>query len=427
MTIEIKAVSIIGLGYVGLPLAIHLSNTDLQVIGFDINQKKIDALNKYVDPTEQYDEELLRAAKVVYTSDPSEIGKSDAVIIAVPTPITKDNKPDLRLIEAACVTVGQHIKKNTVVVLESTVYPGVTEEVCVPILEKESGMTWKKDFFVGYSPERINPGDTEHTLDKVVKVVAGDTAETTKALAKMYKKACHAGVYEAPSIQVAEAEKVVENIQRDMNIAIMNELSNIFTILNIDTHEVLKAAGTKWNFHNYFPGLVGGHCIGVDPCYLIERSREKGYDPKLIAAGRALNESMASTIAKKFLSTLSDPKHSKVLVLGLTFKEDVGDIRNSKSKKVIDELLQAGVEVVAHDPVASASEVEHELGLVNEPLEGGGEFDGIIYLVAHKKLRSLSLETLKAMCKKEQSLLFDLKRVFIKEDAKKAGFNYLHF
>jgi UDP-N-acetyl-D-galactosamine dehydrogenase len=305
------------------------------------------------------------------------------------------------------------------------VYPGVTEEVCIPILEKESGLRCGVDFKVGYSPERINPGDHEHTLETVIKVVSGQDAEALSSISEMYRKICTAGVYQAPSIQVAEAEKVVENIQRDLNIALVNELALIFDKLGIDTLEVLQAAETKWNFHRYRPGLVGGHCIGVDPMYLIHRARQFGYEPAYIYAGRKLNESMAGIVAQKVLEKIAQPSQARVLVMGLSFKENVADYRNSKSADVITALQKSGVTVMAHDPFIDADTMQREFGVSQVAWEAIGELDAIIHLLANQTYQHIRISELRQKCRGAQPALFDLKRVYARSDAQAAGFEYL--
>ncbi|OGY46993.1 MAG: UDP-N-acetyl-D-galactosamine dehydrogenase [Candidatus Buchananbacteria bacterium RIFCSPHIGHO2_01_FULL_47_11b] len=424
-TVEVK-ICVVGLGYVGLPLAVEFAKTKVApVIGFDINQEKIALLRSGIDPTHEVGDEAVKQAKIEYTDDPTAIKKANFIIVAVPTPITDDNQPDLSLVESASQLVGENILAGTTIVFESTVYPGVTEEICVPIIQRASGLVTGRDFKVGYSPERVNPGDREHTINRIIKVVSGQDAETLDLVAATYQLVCQAGVHRAPSIKTAEAAKVIENIQRDLNIALMNELSQIFSRLGIDTKAVLDAASTKWNFHRYHPGLVGGHCIGVDPYYLTFKAQQLGYEPKVILAGRGINDSMARTVAKQVISALSEPKQSRVLVLGLTFKENVNDYRNSKAKDVIDELRSAGVEVIASDPLADDGQVEALFGVANTAVDVATDLDGIIYLVPHQQFATLTLAELKKKCRNSKPVLFDLRWQFAPKDAHHHGFVYL--
>src|SRR3954462_6691737 len=364
---RIGTVCVVGLGYVGLPVAVAFGKERL-TIGYDLSARKIHQLKQYNDPTgEVSSDELRRAHMLSVTDDPEQIRQADYIIIAVPTPVNDAHQPDFSPLESASTTVGKYMKAGAIVVYESTVYPGATEEVCVPILERCSGMRWKQDFHVGYSPERINPGDKEHTFTKILKVVSGDDAETSQKVADLYASVLKAGVYRASSIKVAEAAKVIENTQRDLNIAFVNELSIIFDKLGIDTNEVLAAAGTKWNFLKFRPGLVGGHCIGVDPYYLTHKAELVGYHPEVILAGRRINDSMGSHIARKTVQQMihagRNIKGARVNVLGLTFKEDCPDIRNSKVMDVVRERREFGIDVHVHDPAADAEAVLHEYDL----------------------------------------------------------------
>ncbi len=425
MNLENVKICVVGLGYVGLPLAIEFAKTNLApVIGFDINQEKISKLKAGIDPTNEVGNQIVKEAKIDYTNNPAEIKKANFIIIAVPTPVTADKKPDLSLVEGASELVGQNLSKDSIIVYESTVYPGVTEEICLPILAKESGLKGGKDFKIGYSPERINPGDKQHTIDKVVKVVSGQDQDSLEFIAQVYSLVCKAGVHQAPTIKTAEAAKVIENIQRDLNIALMNELSLIFERLSINTQDVLEAAGTKWNFHKYHPGLVGGHCIGIDPYYLTFRAQQLDYQPEVILAGRHLNDSMANIVAKKVLAELSDPAQAKILVMGLTFKENVNDFRNSKAKEVIQTLKGAGAEVLAVDPLATDSEIEKIFGVKNSKWEEISGIDAIIYLIPHQEFKKLGLNDLKNKCK-DKAVLFDLRWVYKRKDAEERGFKYL--
>ncbi|WP_079419821.1 nucleotide sugar dehydrogenase [Thiomonas intermedia] len=389
-------VAVVGLGYVGLPLAVEFGKK-YRTIGFDLSVEKIAAYCKHVDPTGEVSQENLRQATLLEpTTDASKLKEADFVIVAVPTPVDEAHNPDFSPLVGASTSVGKYLKPGAIVVYESTVYPGATEEICVPILEKQSGLKWKKDFFVGYSPERINPGDKEHTLTRIVKVVSGDTAETLDTVAEVYSAVITAGVHRAQSIKVAEAAKVIENTQRDLNIALMNELSLIFHRIGIDTLEVLKAAGTKWNFLPFRPGLVGGHCIGVDPYYLTHKADMLGYHPQVILAGRRINDGMGKYIAEQTIKQMSQAglpiKGSDVIVLGLTFKEDCPDLRNSKVIDVIRELASYGVNVLVHDPIADAGEAMHEYGVQLTPWAELPRAQAVVAAVAHQAYQEMSVQ-----------------------------------
>jgi UDP-N-acetyl-D-glucosamine/UDP-N-acetyl-D-galactosamine dehydrogenase len=391
-----NTVAVIGLGYVGLPLVVEFGK-HLRTIGFDIAQNKVDACNAGKDPSRELPDEALAAARhAIYTSDPALLGEADMLIVAVPTPVDEAHIPDFRPLIGASTSVGRHMKKGATVVYESTVYPGATEEVCIPVLERESGFKWKQDFFVGYSPERINPGDREHTLTKILKIVSGDTPETLAKVAALYERIVEPGVHRASSIKAAEAAKVIENTQRDLNIALMNELAIIFDRIGLDTSEVLEAAGTKWNFLKFKPGLVGGHCIGVDPYYLTHKADMLGYHPQVILAGRRINDGMGKFIAeqtiKQMIASGSYVKGAKVNVLGLTFKENCGDLRNSKVIDIINELKSYGVEVSVTDPQAESEEAVHEYGVPLTPWDELPRADAIVAAVAHREFMSLTLE-----------------------------------
>jgi UDP-N-acetyl-D-galactosamine dehydrogenase len=377
------------LGYVGLPLAIEFGKR-FDTIGFDLSGDKIAAYRQGYDPTgEVLGSDFEAAARLALTTDPAQLARADYLIVAVPTPIDAAHQPDLGPLISASRTVGEHMRPGAVVVFESTVYPGATEDVCVPLLEQHSGLEWKKDFHVGYSPERINPGDKEHTLTRIIKVVSGDDADTLDKVAELYGSIIEAGVHRATHIKVAEAAKVIENTQRDLNIALMNELAIIFGKLGIDTAEVLEAAGTKWNFLPFRPGLVGGHCIGVDPYYLTHKADRLGYHPQVILAGRRINDGMGKYIAeqtvKAMIGNCSHVKGARVNVLGLTFKEDCPDLRNSRVIDVIEELLSYGVEVHVHDPVADADEAYHEYGIRLTPWDELPRAEAIVVAVAHQQ------------------------------------------
>ena len=391
-------IAVVGLGYVGLPLAVEFGKK-YRTIGLDLSQEKIDAYRRHVDPTGEVSTEELKAATQLYpTTDAAALKEADFVVVAVPTPVDEAHIPDFSPLVGASTAVGKNLKPGAIVVYESTVYPGATEEVCIPLLEKHSGLKWKSDFFVGYSPERINPADKVHTLTTITKVVSGDTPATLDKVAEVYGSVITAGVYRASSIKVAEAAKVIENTQRDLNIALVNELSLIFHRIGIDTLEVLQAAGTKWNFLPFRPGLVGGHCIGVDPYYLTHKAETLGYHPQVILAGRRINDGMGAYIAQqtvKELIRLGQPvKGAHVTVLGLTFKENCPDLRNSKVIDVIRELESFGVTVHVHDPVAEPAEARHEYGVDLVSWEHLPKANAIVAAVAHQDLVAKSLDAL---------------------------------
>jgi UDP-N-acetyl-D-galactosamine dehydrogenase len=384
-----SVVAVVGLGYVGLPLAVEFGKK-MKTVGFDLSQAKIESYRKFNDPTGEVSSADLRAASALtVTADPAELAAADFIIVAVPTPVDEAHQPDLTPLVGASEAVGRHMKRGATVVYESTVYPGATEEVCIPVLEKSSGMRWMQDFHVGYSPERINPGDREHTLTKILKVVSGDDAQTLEKIAALYESVVTAGVHKASSIKVAEAAKVIENTQRDLNIALMNELAILFDRIGIDTLEVLQAAGTKWNFLPFRPGLVGGHCIGVDPYYLTHKADKVGYHPQVILAGRRINDGMGKFIAEQTVKHMirngSPIKGAKVNVLGLTFKENCPDIRNTRVIDVIHELRTYGIEVHVHDPVSDAAEARHEYGLELETWDSLPRASALVVAVAHRE------------------------------------------
>ena len=383
-------VAVIGLGYVGLPLAVNFGKK-YPTVGFDMSDDKERAYRACYDPTGEVSTDDLKAATLLQaTTNPEEIAKADFIVVAVPTPIDDAHQPDFRPLVSASELIGRYMKRGATVVYESTVYPGATEEICIPVLEKCSGMKWKHDFFVGYSPERINPGDKEHTLTKIVKVVSGDTPETLNTVAHMYSSVVTAGVHRASSIKVAEAAKVIENTQRDLNIALVNELSLIFHRVGIDTDEVLQAAGTKWNFLPFRPGLVGGHCIGVDPYYLTHKAEMLGYHPQVILAGRRINDCMGKYIAEQTVKQMTlaghGVKHADVIVLGLTFKEDCPDLRNSKVIDIVRELQSYGATVHIHDPIANEEQAMHEYGVKLASWAELPRACAIVSAVAHRSL-----------------------------------------
>ena len=417
-------ICVVGLGYVGLPLAVEFAKY-YTVAGFDVNKEKIEELKKGMDRTNEVSKKSLLKADLILTADPQDIKESDFIIVAVPTPIDDSKKPDLKYVKGASKFVGQNLRKDAIVVYESTVYPGVTEEICLPILEKESGLKCGTDFKIGYSPERINPGDKEHTVDKIIKIVSGMDEESSEIIAKVYSKAIKAGVFKAKNIKTAEAAKVIENIQRDLNIALVNELSLIFNRMDIDTRDVLEAAGTKWNFHKYTPGLVGGHCIGVDPYYLTFKAAELGYDPKVILAGRSVNEYMAKHVVETIVIELKKAgkkaKDSKVLIMGLTFKENVPDTRNSKVTDIIKYLKENKIEVIAYDPLVDDIEKSFEIPSTN--FESMNKVDCVIVFSPHKVFESITLDNLKQKIN-SNPILFDIKGFYNKEEATKKGFVY---
>jgi UDP-N-acetyl-D-galactosamine dehydrogenase len=416
--------AVIGLGYVGLPLVVEFGK-QMRTIGFDIAQHKVDACLRGTDPSRELgDDEMALARHAVYTSDPALLGEADVIIVAVPTPVDQAHSPDFRPLVGASASAGRHLKKGAIVVYESTVYPGATEEVCIPVLEKESGLKWKQGFFVGYSPERINPGDREHTLTKILKIVSGDTPETLDKVAKLYERIIVPGVHRASSIKAAEAAKVIENTQRDLNIALMNELAIIFDKIGLDTTEVLEAAGTKWNFLKFKPGLVGGHCIGVDPYYLTHKADMLGYHPQVILAGRRINDGMGKFVAeqtiKQMIASGSYVKGARVNVLGLTFKENCGDLRNSKVIDIIHELESYGVDVFVSDPQADPEEAMHEYGVRLIPFDDLPRADAIVAAVAHREFGELAMEDL---CRKlvKGGAFIDVKAAFDPRELRSAG------
>ena len=391
-------IAVIGLGYVGLPLAVEFGKK-FETYGLDLSAEKVAAYKNFIDPTGEMSTEELKASKHLhYSTDPASIASANFIVVAVPTPVDNVNNPDFTPLVKSSETVGRHIKPGTIVVYESTVYPGATEEICIPIIERLSGLKWKKDFFVGYSPERINPGDKERTLTKIVKVVSGDTPETLKKVAEVYGSIITAGVYSASSIKVAEAAKVIENTQRDLNIALMNELAVIFEKIGIDTLEVLIAAGTKWNFLPFRPGLVGGHCIGVDPYYLTHKAAQVGYHPEVILAGRRINDGMGKFVAEQTVKNMIAQnfpiKGANVIVLGMTFKENCRDIRNSKVIDVVRELQSFGCTVHAHDPVADSGECHHEYGIALTPWDKLPKAEAIVAAVSHQEYLGMGIQKL---------------------------------
>jgi len=418
-------IAIVGLGYVGLPLAVEFGKK-VPTLGLDLSTEKVEAYRRHIDPTGEVSKQDLQAAiQLQCHTDPAVLQEADFIIIAVPTPLGVAHQPDLTPLIKSSETVGKQMKRGTIVVYESTVYPGATEEVCIPILEKHSGLKWKQDFWVGYSGERINPGDTERTVTKIVKVVSGDTASTLDKVAEVYDSIITAGVYKVSSIKVAEAAKVIENTQRDLNIALMNELAIIFDFVGIDTLEVLKAAGTKWNFLSFRPGLVGGHCIGVDPYYLSHKAEILGYHPQVILAGRRINNGMAAYVAQQTIKQMIDNgtniKGAKVIVLGLTFKENCSDLRNSQAADVVKELQDFGCEVHVHDPQAEPEQALHEYGIT---LSEWGQLpqnaDAIVAAVSHAEYTTQPVTNLLALLK-PGCVFIDIKSAYSPEAITAAG------
>ncbi len=407
-----QRIAVVGLGYVGLPVAVAFGKLG-PVIGFDVNKAKIEALRRGEDRTGEVSKADLRNARITFTDDPSTLKTADFIIVAVPTPIDAALQPDLTALMRASELIGSHLKTGAVVVYESTVYPGATEEICGPILERCSGLRCGKDFKLGYSPERINPGDKERTFERVVKVVAGMDADTLEVVAQTYARAVKAGVHRAPSIKVAEAAKVIENTQRDLNIALMNELALIFHRLGIDTAAVLEAAGTKWNFLRFTPGLVGGHCIGVDPYYLTAKAESVGYNPQVILAGRRINNGMGVYVAEQTVKSLSrrgtPTAGARVAVLGLTFKEDVPDVRNSRVPDIVAELRQYGIDVMVHDPLVESADAEREYGIRLATWDSLGDLDGLVLAVPHRAYREMGRDALLRMLKANGGVVMDVK------------------
>jgi UDP-N-acetyl-D-glucosamine/UDP-N-acetyl-D-galactosamine dehydrogenase len=446
-----ESISVIGLGYVGMPLAISFAKR-VNVIGFDINEEKVNSYNQGIDVTNEVGNEALTETTALFTCDESKLKESKFHIVAVPTPINEDKTPDLRPVIGSSKTLGRNLTKGSIVVYESTVYPGVTEEICVPILEKESGLKCGVDFKVGYSPERINPGDKVHRLETIVKVVSGMDEESLDCIAKVYELVIDAGVHRAESIKVAEAAKVIENSQRDINIAFVNELSIIFNKMGIDTKAVLEAAGTKWNFLKFTPGLVGGHCIGVDPYYLTYKAEQIGYHSQVILSGRRINDSIGKYVAENTVKNLikndRPVKGANVAILGITFKENCPDVRNSKVIDIIDELKEYGINVLVNDPIADAKEVEEEYDVKLTKIEDINDVDAVIFAVGHEQYSSINLDcikelySIKSLCynsgqgledvaitlevdeDSDKLVLIDVKGIFTRKEAELKGYSY---
>lgn len=421
------SVVVVGLGYVGLPLAVRFAQF-FHTVGFDVSESKVKRLLSGVDDTGEVDPGLLSLPKLEITSRASDLSRGEILVVAVPTPVDKGKKPDLSPVLKACELIGTRMRKGAVIIFESTVYPGVTEELCGPALERASGMVCGRDFFLGYSPERVNPGDQQHTIERIVKVTSGQTPEVAELVAQLYETIIVAGVHRAPSIRTAEAAKVIENTQRDLNIALMNELAVIFERLGLDTRSVLEAASTKWNFLPFVPGLVGGHCIGVDPYYLTYIAEQCGYVPQVILAGRRINDSMGKYVADQTLKQMARMgkrlnTSPRILVLGLTFKENVPDLRNSKVVDIIHELRSLGLEVQVHDPLVTSQDARAEYGFDLCELEETDTFDVLVLAVSHDAYRRMGLQGLRALCG-EAPLLMDVKAMFHPEEAKEAGFTH---
>jgi len=423
-------IAITGMGYVGLPLAVAFAENGIYIIGFDINQEKINKYKNGEDPTNEIGKDrLAKISNIKYTADENDLKEADFHIVAVPTPVGKNNVPDLDPVTGASRTVGRNLKEGSIVVYESTVYPGVTEEVCVPILEEESDLVCGEEFKVGYSPERVNPGDKVNTVETIVKVVSGMDEESLEVIAEVYERIIKAGVHRAPSIKVAEASKIIENSQRDVNIAFMNELAMIFDKMDIDTQSVLEAAATKWNFLNFYPGLVGGHCIGVDPYYLTYRSEELGYISQLILNGRRINDQMSNFVAEKIVKKMIESNvkvnGAKVLVMGLTFKENVPDLRNSKVADLINRLEEYHVNVKATDPIADPEEAVREHGIELQEINNISDADAVVVAVNHDQYNEMELEEFKKFYNDEidRPVFIDIKSIFDKVEADKM-YNY---
>ncbi len=427
MNLDNKKIAIIGLGYVGLPLAVEFGKTR-STLGFDINDERIVQLKSFYDSTLEISEKFLKDASYLeFSSQHEDLDECQIYIVTVPTPIDEVNRPNLNPVEMASRTVAKYLKKGNIVIYESTVFPGCTEEICIPILEDISGLKLNQDFFCGYSPERINPGDKNNTLKNITKITSGSNKESSLAIDNLYKSIISAGTFRASSIKVAEAAKVIENTQRDLNIALTNELSLIFDRLDIDTLEVLEAAGSKWNFLPFRPGLVGGHCIGVDPYYLTHKAEQVGYHPQVILAGRKINDGMASytvrKLVQKMITNKIDISNSRVGVMGITFKENCPDTRNSKIFDVVDELVQWGIEVIIEDPWADNVEVQDLYGLSLGTLRQSDPVDALIVAVGHNQFRELSASTLRGLCKGKLPVIADVKSIYSKDTLESEGFS----
>ena len=422
-----EKLSLIGLGYVGMPIAVAFAKK-VDVIGFDLNRQKIDLYKNGIDPTHEVGDEAISKTTVDFTADETRLREAKFHIVAVPTPVNDDHTPDLRPVEGASAVLGRNLTKGSVVVFESTVYPGVTEDVCVPILERESGLKCGTDFKIGYSPERINPGDKVHRLETITKIVSGMDEETLDCVAKVYELVVEAGVYRAESIKVAEAAKVIENSQRDINIAFMNELSIIFNKMGIDTKAVLEAAGTKWNFLKFYPGLVGGHCIGVDPYYLTYKAEMLGYHSQVILAGRRINDDMGKYVAENCVKMLIKAdkavKGAKVAILGFTFKENCPDTRNTKVIDIVNELIEYGIDPIIADPQADAEEAKKLYGIEFVDIDSIRDMDAVVLAVAHREFSEISVERMNEFLGTEKKVLIDIKGLVDRKEFEDAGYWY---
>lgn len=422
-----ERLSVIGLGYVGMPIAVAFSNK-IEVIGFDINKKKIDLYLSGIDPTNEVGNEVIKTAEMLFTNDEQQIRNAKFHIVAVPTPINQDKTPDLNPVEQSSRILGRNLTKGSIVVYESTVYPGVTEDICIPILERESGLKNGVDFTVGYSPERINPGDKVHTLENIIKIVSGQDEETLDEIAKVYELVIKAGIHKASSIKVAEAAKVVENSQRDINIAFMNELAMVFDRMGIDTKEVVEAMNTKWNALGFTPGLVGGHCIGVDPYYFVYEAERLGYHSQIVLSGRKINDGMgrfvAENIVKKLIQSDIIVRKAKVSILGITFKENCPDTRNTKVFDIIQELRTYGIDPIVVDPYADIEEVKHEYGITLSKIDDIKNSDVLVFAVSHDEYKQLTHEQIQSFYKSHNKILIDVKSMFNLKELDKQGYNY---
>ncbi|QFT90857.1 UDP-N-acetyl-D-glucosamine 6-dehydrogenase [Bacillus sp. THAF10] len=425
-----EKISVVGLGYVGMPLAVAFAKK-VDVIGFDLNEKKIELYRSGIDPTNEVGNEVIKQTSVNFTSDETKLKKAKFHVVAVPTPINSDKTPNLAPVEGASTIIGRNLTRGSIVVYESTVYPGVTEDVCIPILEKESGLKCGVDFKVGYSPERINPGDKVHRLENIIKIVSGMDYESLEEIAKVYELVVEAGVHRAGSIKVAEAAKVVENSQRDINIAFMNELAIVFERMGIDTQEVIEAMNTKWNALKFYPGLVGGHCIGVDPYYFIYEAEKLGYHSQIILSGRKINDGMGAFVAdaviKKLIHANKVVKKAKVVILGLTFKENCPDIRNSKVEDIIKRLKEYEIEPIVADPYADAIESKNEYGVDLVPFDMVEDADCLIFAVGHDMFRDMTIDQTNAMFgnfPNEEKIIVDVKSILDKDEIEKHGYSY---
>src|SRR5690625_3128464 len=423
-----EKIAVVGLGYVGLPLAVELAKT-YDVIGFDINREKLDTYRSGVDVTNEVGDEAIQATTMTFTDDPNMLQEAKFIIVSVPTPINTDKTPNLTPIIKASETIGENLTKGSIVVYESTVYPGTTEEICLPILEEKSGLKLGEDFKLGYSPERINPGDKVNTLTKIVKVVSGSDEEALREISNLYGSIIEAGIHEAESIKVAEAAKVIENSQRDINIVFMNDLSMVFNKMNINTKAVLEAANTKWNFLKFTPGLVGGHCIGVDPYYFTYKAEQLGYHSQIILAGRKINDNMGKHVANNIIKTMIQAKininEARVGILGLTFKENVADVRNTRVIDIVEELADYGVDMIVHDPYADPEEVQEEFDIVLADEAELKDLDCVVLAVPHHAyMMKYTLSSLKELYRSETRVLIDIKSVFDQRESEEKGFHY---